>query len=72
MTLRINAMYKTATGFIVPRSRLSDAKGVKWACVDVITQEQGGKHYTKVSTTMTTKEIKKTLGLGRTEGVEII
>lgn len=72
MTLRLNAMYKTATGFIVPRSHLSDTKGVKWACVDIITQEQGGRHYTKVSTTMTTKEIKKTLDLGRTEGVEII
>ena len=71
MKLRLNAMYKTATGFIIPRSHFSIEIGQKWACVDVLTTTQGGKHYIKESTTMSTKEIKKALGLGRAEGVTI-
>lgn len=72
MKLRLNAMYKTATGFIIPRSHFSIEKGVKWLCVDVLTVTQGGKHYIKESTTMSTKEIKKALDLARNEGVEIV
>ena len=72
MKLHLNAMYKTAAGFIIPRSHLSVERGQKWLCVDVLTVTQGGKHYIKESTTMSTKEIKKALGLERSEGVEII
>ena len=72
MKLKINSMYKTATGFIIPRSHFSGEKGLKWACVDVLDVTQGGKHYIKESTTMSTKEIKKALDLTRNEGVEII
>ena len=72
MKLYLNGMYKTATGFIIPRSHFSGEKGAKWACIDVLTVTQGGKHYTKESMTMSTKEIKKALGLERSEGVEII
>ena len=72
MKLHLNAMYKTAAGFIIPRSHFSIERGQKWACVDVLTVTQGGKHYTKESTTMSAKEIKKALGIERNEGVEII
>ena len=72
MKLKINSMYKTATGFIIPRSNFSIERGQKWLCVDVLTVTQGGKHYIKKSTTMSTKEIKKALDLARNEGVEII
>lgn len=72
MKLKINSMYKTATGFIIPRSHFSIERGQKWLCVDVLTVTQGGKHYIKESTTMSTKEIKKALDLARNEGVEII
>lgn len=72
MKLHLNAMYKTATGFIIPRSHFSGEKGLKWACVDVLSVTQGGKHYTKESITMSTKEIKKALDLARNERVEII
>ena len=72
MKLHLNAMYKTAAGFIITRSHFSVERGQKWLCVDVLTVTQGGKHYIKESTTMSTKEIKKALGLERSEGVEII
>lgn len=72
MKLRLNAMYKTAAGFIIPRSHFSIERGQKWACVDILTVTLGGKHYIKESTTMSTKEIKKALGIERNEGVEII
>lgn len=72
MKLHLNAMYKTVAGFIIPRSHFSVERGQKWLCVDVLTVTQGGKHYIKESTTMSTKEIKKALGLERNEGVEII
>lgn len=72
MKLKIDSMYKTATGFIIPRSHFSIEKGQKWLCVDVLTITQGGRHYTKTSTTMTQKEIKQALGLERNEGVTIV
>ena len=72
MKLKINSMYKTATGFIIPRSHFSIERGQKWLCVDVLTVTQGGKHYIKEITTMSTKEIKKALDLARNEGVEIV
>ena len=72
MTLKINDMYKTATGYLIPRSHFSVERGVKWLCVDILTVTQGGRGYIKTSTTMSTKEIKKALAIERNEGVNVI
>ena len=70
MTLKINQMYVTRAGYIVPRSHFKDEKGVKWCVVQVLDHTVNGfKTYHK---TMTQKDIKIVLGLGKSERIEIV
>ena len=70
MTLKINSMYKTETGYIVPRSHFKDEKGVKWCIVQVL--EQHETTFKTHHTTMTQKQLKTILGLGKNERVDLI
>lgn len=70
MQLKINSSYTTATGFLIPRSHLSQGNGEKYIIVQLL--EGGVTHYTSRHLTMTTKEIRKALNLAKNERVEII
>ena len=70
MTLKINSMYKVDGGFIIPRSHIYQNKGDAFCIVEVL---QGGEsHFVKKHTTFNRKELRKVLGLGKGEKVEII
>lgn len=70
MKLKVNQMYQTDAGYIVPRSHFKDEKGVKWCVVQVL--EQHETTFRTHHTTMTQKDIKDALGLGKNERVEIV
>lgn len=70
MTLKINSAYKTATGYIIPRSHMFQGKGVKYAIFEVIAGGDG--KYVKKHATYTTTELRKVLALTKNERVEII
>lgn len=66
MTLKLNGLYKTDTGFIIPRSYIHDDLAV----FEVLT---GGElHYVKGHCTFTTKELKKILKIKGKERIEIL
>ena len=69
MVLKINASYKTNTGYLIPRSHLNDGKGERWCVVQILTG--GTTHYTSKYTTMALKEIRKALNLTTKEKVDI-
>lgn len=68
--LKINEMYKTNAGWLVPRSHLKGGKGEKYAVVEVITG--GDSHYAKRHLTYTTSDFRKALELAKNERITII
>lgn len=69
MTLKINAMYKTNDGHIIPRSRFGDTMP-NYAIVEVVTGDNN--HFVMSHKTMTRKDFRKALNLDGKERVEII
>lgn len=70
MTLKINSMYKVAGGYVIPRSHFSEDAAPNFAIFEVL---QGGEsHFVKKHTTFNRKELRKVLGLGKGEKVEIL
>ena len=66
MKFKVNSMYQTATGYLIPRSHLNaGGKGAKYCIVEVL--QTDGKHYVKNTTTMTTQEIRRALELSKNE-----
>lgn len=72
MTLRLNDMYHFRGGYLTPRSHYSDGKkGEQYAIVQ-ITEQLGTKYVTRY-TTMTSREIKRQLGIEKArEKIEIV
>ena len=69
MKLKINGMYKTATGFIIPRSHFSESNPPHYLIADLLTGDE--THFVKKSVTLTRRELKKLLDLPSAERVEI-
>ena len=69
MTLKINTMYETRGGYLVPRSHFKDEKGVSYAIIERIVKI--GTGYKVQHVTMIRKDIKKELGIAKNERVEI-
>lgn len=69
MTLKVNAMYKTNDGHIIPRSRFGDDMP-KYAIVEVVTGDNS--HFVMSHKTFTKKDFRKALNLDAKEKVEII
>ena len=70
MVLKINSMYKVDGGFIIPRSHFSEDAAPNYAIFELL---QGGEsHFVKKHTTFNRKELRKVLGLGKDEKVELI
>lgn len=66
MTLKLNGLYKTDTGYIIPRSYIYN----DLAIFEVLT---GGElHYVKGHCIFTTKELKKILKIKGKERIEIL
>lgn len=70
MKLKINSMYKTESGFLVPRSHLSSEKGIRWAVIEVCNMTDNGR-YTMSHVTLDTSKIKELLGLDSKERIDI-
>ena len=70
MKLKLNSMYKTETGYIIPRSHFSETNTPNYLIADLLIG--GETHYTKKIVTLTRKELKKLLDLPNNERVEII
>ena len=70
MTLKLNGSYKTATGYLIPRSHFRGEKGQCYCVVQILTG--GVNHYTSKHTTMSTKELRKALNLKDKERIEIL
>lgn len=69
MNMKLNAMYTTERGFIIPRSHFSDNKGLRFAIFEVV--ETDGTHFTSHHTTLDIKQIRKSLKIIAKEGVTI-
>ena len=70
MKLKVNSSYKTANGYIIPRSHVKAEKGEKFCIVQVLTG--GDTHYESRHMTMSYKELRKVLALSQKEKVEIV
>lgn len=70
MTLKLNGSYKTATGYLIPRSHFRGEKNQCYCVVQILTG--GESHYTSRHTTMSTKELRKALKIGQKERIEIV
>lgn len=70
MQLKVNSMYQTDTGWIIPRSHLSEGKGEKYLIVEVLTG--GVEHFVKSHTSYTTKELRKVLHIGAKERLDVL
>ena len=71
MQLKVNAMYQSDKGHLIPRSRFSKDKATPYAIFEVLELESNG-HYIKRHCTLTRIDIKKALGLPKKERIEII
>ena len=69
MTLKVNAMYKTDDGHIIPRSRFGNQLP-KYAIVEVVTGDNN--HFVMSHKTFTPKDFRKALNLDAKEKIEII
>ena len=69
MILKVNSSYPTATGFIIPRSRLKGEKSIRYCIVQVLTG--GVNHYISKHTTMTTAELRKALQIKDKERIDV-
>lgn len=70
MILKLNSMYMTSFGHIVPRSRFGEQKPKPYAIIEVV-ETQGGIYAVKHKT-MTQAEIKQALNLEKKERVAIV
>ena len=70
MKLKLNSMYKTATGYVIPRSHFSGTNPPNYLIADLLIGDE--THYTKKTVTLTRKELKKLLDLPNNERVEIV
>lgn len=71
MKLKINSMYKTKNGFLVPRSHLSSEKGIRWAVIEMLTFIGDGR-YIMEHVTLDTPKIKELLELDSKERIDIL
>lgn len=71
MQLKVNAMYQSEKGYIIPRSKFTNDKAVPFAIFEILELEKNG-HYIKRHCTLTRMDIKKALGLSKRERIEII
>ena len=69
MVLRVNAMYITEDGYIIPRTRFSDDTP-KYAIVEILTGDNS--HFVVSHKTFTQKDFRQALNLSAKERVEII
>lgn len=69
MTLKVNTMYKTEDGHIIPRSRFGDDLP-KYAIVEVLTRDNN--HFVVSHKTFTQKDFRQALKLSAKERIEII
>lgn len=69
--LKVGRSYQAATGYIIPRSKLSTNNGVKYAIFEILKLEPNG-HYIKKLTTLSPKEIRAALELDKNERIAII
>lgn len=75
MTLKVNEMYKTATGYLIPLSHFSEGFAQKYAVVKLLDDQTNGAGVVgfKVSTTTyTLKEFRQALSLDGKERITII
>lgn len=70
MKLKLNSMYKTATGYVIPRSHFSETNQSNYLIADLLTGDE--THYVKKPITLTRRELKKLLDLPNNERVEVI
>ena len=70
MTLKINSMYKTDTGYIIPRSHKKNEGKNSYAIVQVLSGDSN--HFTSKMVTMSTREFRKALNLAGKEQIEIL
>ena len=72
MKLKINSMYKTKNGYLVPRSHLSSEKGIRWAVIELLNYVADGRYYAMQHVTLDTPKIKELLELDSKERIDII
>lgn len=70
MKIKVNQMYPTSFGHIVPRSRFNGKMPKPYAIIEVV--EMSGGVYTVKHKTMTHAEIRQALNLNQKERVEIV
>ena len=70
MELKINSMYKTETGYVIPRSHFSETNPPNYLIADLLIGDE--THYVKKPITLTRRELKKLLNLPNNERVEIV
>lgn len=70
MKLKLNSMYKTETGYVIPRSHFSETNPPNYLIADLLIGDE--THYTKKIVTLTRRELKKLLDLPNNERVEIL
>ena len=71
MQLKVNAMYASDGGYLIPRSTFSKDKATPFAIFEVLELKPDGR-YIKRHCTLTRIDIKKALGLSKKERLEII
>lgn len=69
MILKVNAMYDTEDGYIIPRTRFSDDMP-KYAIVEILTGDNS--HFVVSHKTFTQKDFRRALNLSAKERIEII
>ena len=69
MILKVNAMYITEDGYIIPRSRFNDDMP-KYAIVEILTGDNS--HFVVSHKTFTQKDFRRVLNLSAKERIEII
>lgn len=69
MILKINSMYQSANGYIVPRSHFSEDKANQYCIVEELIG--GGSHFVVSHKTMSKKELRKALGISGKEQIVI-
>ena len=66
----MNELYKTTTGWLIPRSHIGSVKGERFAVVELLEGDEN--HFVKTHTTYSPKEFRVALDLKHNERVEII
>ena len=71
---KVNGMYMTTdgNGYIIPRSHFANAKGEKWAVVEVLTYNERRTHFKVKHCTMSAGELRQAFGLEKKERIDIL